>query len=139
MAPLLKRAVVRAGHHRVVQLLVSAFVVTSYFTAMHLYKGAALVASAPLLVVAKDVDVSWHPPADNQVNDLDSALHSDGVYGFIFDSSETPEGQYGAYNLCNMPHVRKTEYVKPSAEYELQYVELVSLPIPTSATRTNLC
>jgi acid phosphatase len=70
----------------------------------------------------------WHAPSKGDVNDLDKALHSEGVYGFIFDSSHTPDEKYGTYNYCNMPHVRRKEYVKPDDEYELQYVELVSPP-----------
>lgn len=68
---------------------------------------------------------SWHAPAEWEVNDLDKALNSEGTYGFIFNSSKTPDSKYGTYNYCNMPHVRSREYVKPDAEYELQYVELV--------------
>lgn len=74
----------------------------------------------------------WHPPADWDVNNLTKALHSEGVYGFIFDSSHTPDDKYGQYNYCNMPHVRRQEYVKPSEEYELKYVELVSAHIYSS-------
>lgn len=70
----------------------------------------------------------WHAPSKGDVNDLGKALHSEGVYGFIFDSSHTPDEKYGTYNYCNMPHVRRNEYVKPDDEYELQYVELVSPP-----------
>lgn len=67
----------------------------------------------------------WHAPAEWEVNDLDKALNSEGTYGFIFNSSKTPDSKYGVYNYCNMPHVRSKEYVKPSEDYELQYVELV--------------
>ncbi|ROT40322.1 phosphoglycerate mutase-like protein [Sodiomyces alkalinus F11] len=75
---------------------------------------------------AQSVDVSWYPPAQSQINrNFTQLLHSEGTWGFIYDSSETPDGEYGTYNWCNMPHVRKTEYVKPSHEYELQYVELI--------------
>ena len=80
-----------------------------------------------------DVDVSWHAPLQTRINDLKEAVGAEGVYGFIFDSSETPEGEYGRYNWCNMPHARKTEYVRPPGDYELQYVEVVSLPSPTVA------
>lgn len=81
---------------------------------------AVLSANAALAIDAK-----WHAPSKSAVNDLDGVFSSKGVYGFIYNSSTTPEGEYGTYNWCNMPHVRKTEYVKPSSDYELQYVELV--------------
>lgn len=132
MGPI-KKAALRAGREPTLVLLAGALVVTSYLAAMHLSKGtAAFLAFAPLLesTTAEDVDLSWHPPVDSQVNSLDSALTSDGVYGFIFDSSETPDEDYGTYNWCNMPHVRSAEYARPSPEYELQYVELVSSIVP---------
>lgn len=69
----------------------------------------------------------WHAPAQGDVNNLTKALHGEGVYGFIFNSSDTPDDKYGTYNYCNMPHVRRQEYIKPSDKYELKYVELVSL------------
>lgn len=130
MDRLKKRALRAVGGSRALTLLTGALIVTSFFAAMHLSKNSALLlASAPLLTPSgaeEGVDVSWHPPSERDVNDLDSALNSEGTYGFVFDSSETPEAGYGSYNYCNMPHVRKTEYVEAGSEYELQYVELVS-------------
>lgn len=79
----------------------------------------------PAAVSAADVDVGWHAPARTDINNLTKVLDGEGVYGFIYDTSDTPDDDYGAYNWCNMPHVRRTEYVKPSDEFELQYVELV--------------
>ena len=133
-----KKAALRASRDPALVLL-GGTIVASYFAAMYVSKHtAAILASAPLLATAAEVDSSWHPPASSQVNDLNSALTSDGVYGFIFDSSETPDGDYGTYNWCNMPHVRATEYVRPPPEYELQYVELVSPPLPQDcASRLN--
>ncbi|PGH13163.1 hypothetical protein AJ80_06408 [Polytolypa hystricis UAMH7299] len=71
------------------------------------------------------VDVSWHAPSATEINDLDRVLNGTGVYGFIFDSSKNPNKDYGQYNWCNMPHVRKREYPRASKEYELQYVEVI--------------
>lgn len=76
-------------------------------------------------VWAAEVDTKWYAPSKNQVNDLDAVPTATGVYGFIYNSSKTPDGDYGVYNWCNMPHVRRAEYVRPGAEYELKYVELV--------------
>ncbi|KAI0010052.1 phosphoglycerate mutase-like protein [Xylariaceae sp. FL0662B] len=77
-------------------------------------------------LAAAQVDLGWHAPRNTAVNNLTAALNSEGVYGFIFNSSDTPSGRYGTYNWCNMPHVRRTEYVRPSSsEYELQYVEVI--------------
>ncbi|KAJ9143367.1 Phosphoglycerate mutase-like protein [Pleurostoma richardsiae] len=71
------------------------------------------------------VDLSWHAPAQTFINNLTSVINGQGVYGFIYNTSDTPGSEYGTYNWCNMPHVRKTEYVKPSSDYELAYVELI--------------
>ncbi|KAJ6783612.1 hypothetical protein PWT90_04464 [Aphanocladium album] len=76
-------------------------------------------------VSAADVDTKWYAPSKNQVNDLDTVPTASGVYGFIYNSSKTPDNDYGVYNWCNMPHVRRAEYVKASADYELKYVELI--------------
>lgn len=75
------------------------------------------------------VDLGWYPPSQTVINNLTNVVSNDttGVYGFIFNSSYIPDDQYGTYNWCNMPHVRPQEYVRPSEEYELAYVELVSL------------
>ncbi|SPO06097.1 uncharacterized protein DNG_08786 [Cephalotrichum gorgonifer] len=108
--------------------LAASLVIASYCAAMYFSKGSALLlASVPFLAptAAADVDLAWYPPSGSKVNDLDSALNADGAYGFIYDSSDTPDDKYGTYNWCNMPHVRKREYVQAPAEYELQYVELV--------------
>ncbi|KAI1631981.1 histidine acid phosphatase family protein [Biscogniauxia mediterranea] len=84
-------------------------------------------ASAATTAQTAAVDLSWYPPRNTSINDLAAVLDdSNGIYGFVFNSSDTPPGvPYGTYNWCNMPHVRKAEYVKPSAEYELQYVEVI--------------
>lgn len=102
--------------------------------------GAALLAACaiagdadaqkPLGGRAAGISTQWYKPAQSNINDLDSAAHGHGVYGFIYNSSITPHGDYGAYNWCNMPHVRRTEYVVPPKEYELQYVELVGAALP---------
>lgn len=74
------------------------------------------------------VDLGWYPPSQTVVNNLTNVVSdsTSGVYGYIYDSSYTPDEDYGTYNWCNMPHVRASEYKVPSDEYELVYVELVS-------------
>lgn len=76
---------------------------------------------------SQDIDLGWYPPRNTSINDLETALRGTGVYGFIFNSSHTPDAVYGTYNWCNMPRVRKREYVKAKAGYKLRYVEVVSL------------
>ena len=77
---------------------------------------------------ASTVDLGWHAPSATEINNLTQVIDGSGVYGFIFNSSNTPPHEYGTYNWCNMPHVRATEYKKPSSEYQLQYVEVVRWP-----------
>lgn len=71
------------------------------------------------------VDLSWHPPAQSLINNLTNVVSTTGVYGFIYSTSVTPASQYGVYNWCNMPHVRKDIYTVAPSEYELVYVELI--------------
>jgi hypothetical protein len=74
------------------------------------------------------IDLNWYPPNTTKINDLNAAINGTEVFGgFIFNSSQNPDGKrYGTYNWCNMPHVRREEYVIPPAEYQLEYVEVVS-------------
>lgn len=74
------------------------------------------------------VDVTWHRPAQTEINSLESVINGSGIYGFIFDSSTTPDSvPYSTYNWCNMPRVRAQEYKVPDPDYQLQYVEVVSI------------
>ncbi|KAI0466062.1 histidine acid phosphatase [Xylaria cf. heliscus] len=77
------------------------------------------------LAAGAAADLAWYPPRATEINNLTAALHGSGVYGFIFNSSYTPQKQYGTYNWCDMPHVRKTEYVRPERGFELRYVEVI--------------
>jgi 2-phosphoxylose phosphatase len=90
-----------------------------------LYSSALVAALLPGVALAA-VDLNWYAPAQTDINNITDAFDSEGVYGFIFNTSDTPADEYGTYNWCNMPHVRKEEYVKPSADYTLKYVEVVS-------------
>lgn len=89
---------------------------------------STLLTLSALLPTGQATDLNWHAPRKTDLNNLTSVLAGEGVYGFIFNTSDTPDEVYGTYNWCNMPHVRSKEYVKASDEYELQYVEIVSHP-----------
>ena len=96
-----------------------------------LYLSTMSVSSAffqPLVAAADAaaVDTKWYPPSQTKVNNLDQVVNGKGIYGWIYDTSNTPSKEYGIYNWCNMPHVRKDIYQKVDDEYELVYVELVS-------------
>jgi acid phosphatase len=71
------------------------------------------------------VDLGWHAPKKSWINDLGQVINGTGTNGFHFSGSQLSAGApYGTYNWCNMPHVRRQEYPKANAEYELQYVEV---------------
>jgi hypothetical protein len=87
---------------------------------------AAVVASlARHGLATSTVDLSWHAPRSTEINNLTQVVGGSGIYGFIFNSSDTPAHEYGTYNWCNMPHVRSAEYKKAPSQYQLQYVEVV--------------
>ncbi|KAG6856864.1 hypothetical protein H0H87_012681 [Tephrocybe sp. NHM501043] len=68
--------------------------------------------------------VVHYPPTSTNINNLTFALNGSGAPG-IFNSSTTPNNDYGQYNWCNMPHVRTREYKTPSRDYNLEYVEVI--------------
>ena len=74
-------------------------------------------------------DTLWYAPTPNPINDLSTVINGTGVYGFIFNGSYAPVSNdyYGGYDYCNMPHVNKLQYNKPSDNYTLEYVEVVGL------------
>jgi 2-phosphoxylose phosphatase len=78
-------------------------------------------------IAVPSVDLGWYPPNATVINNLTNVLDATGVCGFIYNNSYPTDVPYGTYNWCNMPHVRKEEYTKPSDQYRLIYVELVSL------------
>ncbi|KAG9234902.1 histidine acid phosphatase [Amylocarpus encephaloides] len=86
---------------------------------------AAIAASFISSATTARVDLDWHAPNATAINNLTQVLNGSGVYGFIYNSSTTSAEAYGQYNWCNMPHVRATEYPRASAEFDLQYVELI--------------
>jgi len=53
--------------------------------------------------------VVHYPPSSTNINNLTFVLDGSGRPG-IFNSSVTPDKEYGIYNWCNMPHVRQLEY-----------------------------
>ena len=75
------------------------------------------------------VGIKWYPPNRTEIDDLATAVNGTGVYGFVFNSSYTEAGNsyYGGYNWCNMPHVNVDTYLRPSADFELEYVEVVRI------------
>jgi len=76
--------------------------------------------------LGQGIDLGWYPPAQTQINNLTQVATGAGVYGFIYNTSDTPDERYGVYNWCNMPHVREREYPRVGEEYRLLYVEVVS-------------
>ncbi|KAK4655784.1 hypothetical protein QC762_0053610 [Podospora pseudocomata] len=89
--------------------------------------GLSHASNAPESLESEDfeIDLSWYPPKPSSITNLTTVFNSTGVWGFIFNTSHTPDSQYGTYNWCNMPHVRAKEYPRPPSEYELLYVEVI--------------
>jgi hypothetical protein len=71
------------------------------------------------------VDLGWYAPKSTEINNLTQVIGGSGIYGWIYNSSQVADSEYGVYDWCNMPHVRATEYPEASSEYKLQYVEVV--------------
>ncbi|KAF4621615.1 hypothetical protein D9613_012605 [Agrocybe pediades] len=81
-----------------------------------------VILAANVVVVAGQV--VHYPPVASNINNITFALSGNGAPG-IFNSSTTPDAQYGTYNWCNMPHVRLREYKQPPKRYSLEYVEVI--------------
>jgi hypothetical protein len=64
---------------------------------------------AILVTTSVSAQVVYYPPTSTNINNLTFVLNGSGAPG-IFNSSVTPENEYGIYNWCNMPHVRTQEY-----------------------------
>ena len=102
-------------------------------------------------VMAASVDMSVfgprYAPQSGQFSSLTDVLNGTGAPG-IYNSSSASDDEYGVYNWCNMPHVRgeqrlvippatqipllthnstlpAKEYVVPSSDYTLEYVEVI--------------
>ncbi|KAK6202082.1 hypothetical protein LQW54_009040 [Pestalotiopsis sp. IQ-011] len=88
------------------------------------YPSKLAIVLGPLAAQAA-VDLGWHAPAETDINNITTIFNAQGVYGFIFNSSDTVDEPYGTYNWCNMPHARRTEYPKPSSDFSLKYVEVI--------------
>jgi len=71
---------------------------------------------------------NWYASNSTWITDLSQIINGTGVHGFVFNSSQLPPNvPYGAYDWCNMPHVREDIYPKASDGYKLQYVEVVRM------------
>jgi hypothetical protein len=120
------------GHARLVALYIfgivcAAFILVQLFNWDFISMRSIIPLALSSSVVAQNatVDLNWHAPKKTWINNLGQVLNGTGTNGFVFNSSQLPAGtKYGTYNWCNMPHVRKQEYMKASEEYELAYVEV---------------
>jgi acid phosphatase len=120
-------------HHVLVLVLYALALVSTALTLFHLFDWSMISPKAvlPLLWIPiatasnASVDLGWHAPKKSWINNLEKVLNGSGTNGFVFSGSQLPAGTpYGTYNWCNMPHVRSDEYLRASAEYKLQYVEV---------------
>ena len=65
----------------------------------------ALATSAMAASVDMSVFGPRYPPKSNAFSSIEDLLKGSGAPG-IYNSSSVPDGSYGVYNWCNMPHVR---------------------------------
>lgn len=69
--------------------------------------------------------ITHYPPVNNSFNSIDAVFAaSSGTNGGYYNLSTVADIDYGAYNYCNMPHVRAREYEVPTG-YSLQYLEII--------------
>ncbi len=120
-------------------MLLTSFSIVSSVTLINMWKsnpafGAFAVAAYLRSSIAqcdpgsRHLDLTWHPPNATAINNLTAVINSTGAYGFRFDAATPSTVPYRTYNWCNMPHVRQQEYIVPSSEFKLEYVEVVSRP-----------
>jgi len=76
------------------------------FASLAMFISATVVVAATTIAAGEAVH---YPPASTNINNLTYVFNGSGAPG-IFNSSTTPNSQYGTYNWCNMPHVRQREY-----------------------------
>ncbi|KAK3387283.1 histidine phosphatase superfamily [Podospora didyma] len=101
----------------------AAFLLLQFGDSMRWLSVAGLLVPLFISGIEGAIDLDWHPPDQTLINNITAVISGPGVYGFIYNSSDSP--RYGTYNWCNMPHVRRDEYVPAPSEYELVYVELI--------------
>ncbi|KAK0186483.1 phosphoglycerate mutase-like protein [Armillaria mellea] len=82
----------------------------------------SLILLVPLVYA---VNVTHYAPRSTSINNLTYVLNGTTNAPGIYNTSATPDSEYGTYNWCNMPHVRDREYVTPSSKYTLEYVEVI--------------
>lgn len=119
-------------HHGRLVMLYAFCLTCTAFTLFHVLDLSmpSVKSIAPLLwslATAQNasIDLGWHAPKKNWINDLGQILNGTGTNGLVFNGSQLPaDTPYGTYNWCNMPHVRSQEYPRASEDYDLQYVEV---------------
>ncbi len=107
----------------ILQILIQEVIVLSSHP--RLSANLAATARGHYRTAAASVDLGWYPPNATVINNLTNVLNATGVYGFVYNNSYPTDLPHGTYNWCNMPHVRREEYERPSDEYRLKFVELV--------------
>ncbi|KAK9381864.1 histidine phosphatase superfamily [Kockiozyma suomiensis] len=87
---------------------------------------SAVLAGASVASAAYTLDgITHYPPVNNSFNSIDAVFAaSSGTNGGYYNLSTVADIDYGAYNYCNMPHVRAREYEVPTG-YSLQYLEII--------------
>ncbi|SGZ57183.1 CIC11C00000000788 [Sungouiella intermedia] len=79
------------------------------------------------VALAGEARVPTHyPPIVNEITNLTDVFNDElDTNGGHYNGSYVSPEAYGEYNFCNMPHVRKLEYLVPESGFKLQYVEVI--------------
>lgn len=88
------------------------------------------------IMLTPRIPIHYSPP-DVDIGNLDKIFSTLLRIKGVYNSSFVCDKDYGIYNYCNMPHVRSSEYVVPSSEYILKYVEVIHRHHKRTPYQTN--
>jgi hypothetical protein len=90
-------------------------------------KYAASAQGGPMSTMTSNgIDIGWYPPSASWITDINQVINGEGTFDFRF-GGHLPFIS-GQYSYCDMEHVRPGSYIiPPKTEYELIYVEVVSM------------
>lgn len=112
-------------------VLYGAFVVSAFSTTAYLLLATLFNPITHSRDTAQKVSpvIDWYPPLSSPLDNLSEVLEGDGIFGFIFDDTDSSKANkskpYLGWNWCNMPHVHADSYRVPSRKSQLRYVEVV--------------
>jgi hypothetical protein len=77
-------------------------------------------------MTSNGIDIGWYPPSASWITDIDQVVNGEGTFDFRYGGHDPFIS--GQYSYCDMERVRPGSYIiPPKNEYELIYVEVVSM------------